>query len=207
MGTMGTPVTTGTVRWLLADDVEAAAADLATSFLDDPMTTWLAGITDPDTRHRALIDGFFRPALQVGRRKGQSYRGPDGASIWAPPDVDILPEADLPEFIGPLAATFGGEAVERISALGELVTDRHPHDRGPHAYLFILGVAGPGGGRGSALLAPVLARCDSDRVGAYLESSNARNVAFYERNGFRVEWEARPTEDGPVMRGMWRDPR
>lgn len=197
----------GDVRWLLADDVEVAAADLATSFLDDPMTTWLADVADPGIRHGALIDGFFRPALQIGRRKGHSYRGPDGASIWAPPDVDILPEADLPELIGPYVEAFGPAALDRLAALGALVGDRHPHDRGPHAYLFILGVAQPGGGRGSALLAPVLARCDADRVGAYLESSNARNVPFYERNGFEVQWEARPTEDGPMMRGMWRDPR
>ncbi len=197
----------GDVRWLLADDVEEAAADLATSFIDDPMTTWLADVEEATTRHRALIDGFFRPALQVGRRKGQSYRGPDGASIWAPPDVEILPEADLPELIGPYVEALGPAALDRLSALGALVAERHPHDRGPHAYLFILGVAAPGGGRGSALLAPVLARCDADGVGAYLESSNARNVGFYERNGFQVQWEARPSEDGPMMRGMWRDPR
>ena len=91
----------GDVRWLLAGDVEAAAADLATSFIDDPMTTWLADVADPGARHQALIDGFFRPALQIGRRKGHSYRGSDGASIWAPPEVEVLPEVDLPELIGP----------------------------------------------------------------------------------------------------------
>ena len=197
----------GEVRWVLAHDVEAAAADLATSFLDDPMTSWLADIADPDVRRTALVDGFFRPALQIGRRKGHSYRGPDGAAIWAPPDVEILPEADLPELIGPFVEAFGEPALDRLSALGALVGEHHPHDRGPHAYLFILGVARPGGGRGSALLTPVLDRCDDDGVGAYLESSSGRNVSFYERQGFAVLWEARPTEDGPMMRGMWRDPR
>lgn len=196
----------GAVRWLVGDDVEATAADLATAFLDDPMTSWLAGIADPAARHAALIDGFFRPALLVGRRKGHTYRGADGASIWAPPDVEMLPEADLPEFIGPFVAALGPEALDRLAALGAMVADRHPHD-GPHAYLFILGVAAPGGGRGGALLAPVLERCDADGCGAYLESSNQRNVSFYERHGFQVRWEARPTEDGPLLQGMWRDPR
>jgi hypothetical protein len=44
-------------------------------------------------------------------------------------------------------------------------------------------------------------------LGAYLESSSARNVPFYERLGFEVRWEERPAADGPTMRSMWRELR
>ena len=60
---------------------------------------------------------------------------------------------------------------------------------------------------GARLLAPVLARCDRDGLPAYLESSNPRNLPFYERHGF-VRRTAVPLPSGcPLVTPMWRDPR
>ncbi len=53
---------------------------------------------------------------------------------------------------------------------------------------------------------PMLQRCDDEGVGAYLESSKERNVAFYGRHGFRVTRELRFPR-GPRLWLMWRDPR
>jgi GNAT superfamily N-acetyltransferase len=39
---------------------------------------------------------------------------------------------------------------------------------------------------GDKLMAHALARCDSDRLPAYLESSNPRNLSFYQRHGFEI---------------------
>ena len=39
-------------------------------------------------------------------------------------------------------------------------------------------------GLGARLLWPVLERCDHERLPAYLESTNPRNVPFYESLGF-----------------------
>ena len=63
-----------------------------------------------------------------------------------------------------------------------------------------------GRGLGTALLQPVLERCDRDKVPAYLEATTPRNLACYQRNGFEVTQEfALP--DGPPMWPMWRTPR
>jgi ribosomal protein S18 acetylase RimI-like enzyme len=62
------------------------------------------------------------------------------------------------------------------------------------------------GGVGARLVAPLLERLDADGIGAYLESSNPRNLSFYERLGFTELWTDTPA-GGPPMTGMWRDPR
>ena len=63
-----------------------------------------------------------------------------------------------------------------------------------------------GKGFGNALMRSRLDRCDAEHAPAYLESSNVRNVPFYERHGFEVTAEVQ-LPDGPIMRPMWRAPR
>lgn len=210
-----------TARLALAADLPDLEHTLARAFLDDPMTSWVVGEADPERRLAATAAGFFRPALQAGLRRGHTYlvpaaagaagaaaagaTGAAGAAIWSPPDVAILDDTDAAAFGAALHEQAGDEAVARIMALGALVDAHHPHDR-PHFYLFVIGAATHGLGVGQQLLQPVLDRCDADGLPACLESSNGRNVSFYERHGFTVQWEARPADDGPVMRGMWREP-
>ena len=52
--------------------------------------------------------------------------------------------------------------------------------------------SGPDQGRGvgGKLLQPVLQRADASRTACYLETEAERNLAFYERHGFRVVAEA-----------------
>jgi ribosomal protein S18 acetylase RimI-like enzyme len=73
-----------------------------------------------------------------------------------------------------------------IFAVLEQMAHFHPGE--PHWYLPLIGVD-PGvqsRGLGSALLRHVLARCDRERVPAYLESTNPRNSSLYERFGFQA---------------------
>lgn len=97
---------------------------------------------------------------------------------------------------------------ERAELVGRLTGELHPHDRA-HAYLLMIGVTPErqGEGLGTALMAPVLERCDREGVPAYLEASSARSRALYERLGFVFMGTAVQLPDGPQMWPMWREPR
>lgn len=203
------------VRLALPTDVESGGRMLARAFNDDPMVTWMLHGTahhqhhPNDTDGRSLA-GFFRPSLEIGRGRGHTYVTEfdghlHGVAVWAPPDATVFDERTGALLGAAMMEHLGPSPVERISTLGALCRERRPNGV-PHFYLFLVGVDPRGAGWGAPLLAPVLDRCDLDGLGAYLESSNARNHAFYRRLGFDIVWQARPADDGPLMTGMWRDP-
>ncbi|MGH2969837.1 MAG: GNAT family N-acetyltransferase, partial [Solirubrobacteraceae bacterium] len=75
-----------------------------------------------------------------------------------------------------------------------------------HWYLDYIAVepAGQGRGIGSALLRPMLERCDAERMPAYLNASTARSRDLYARHGFEVRSEFRLPFGGPPLWRMWR---
>src|SRR5581483_7264621 len=120
-----------------------------------------------------------------------------------PPEVELFegpPTADLLAFF---IDVIGERAAFVSDGLDQLRT-RHPAE--PHFYLSLLAThpADQGKGLGVAMVAPVLERCDATGTVAFLESSNIRNVPFYERLGFRVVDEV-TMPDGPVIRPMRRE--
>ena len=198
-------------RIVTGADLPGVGDVLTRAFGDDPLVRWLFRTSADDPAGSVTGPGFFAPAVAAGRRRGHTYvaDGPDGiaaAAVWGPPDVPVLDERDG-EILAAAIGTHGGDgALARFAELVELGRARHPDDR-PHFYLFLLGAALPGRGAGAVALRPVLERCDADGLGAYLESSNPRNVGFYERLGFEVTWEEAPAPGAPTIRGMWRAPR
>jgi GNAT superfamily N-acetyltransferase len=82
------------------------------------------------------------------------------------------------------------------------------HPREPHWYLSVVGTdpAEQGKGVGTALISPMLDRCDEAGLGAYLESSKPENVPYYQRFGFAVTGQI-DLPDGPPLWPMWRAPR
>ena len=85
-----------------------------------------------------------------------------------------------------------------IANLAEQMGGYHPEE--PHWYLAALGVdiKAQGKGMGSILMKHALARVDRERKPAYLESSNPRNIPFYQRHGFEVTGDAQAGACPPV---------
>jgi ribosomal protein S18 acetylase RimI-like enzyme len=193
------------VRHAVNADLDHLEVALADAFSDDPMMHWI--YPDPDTS-AAYTRQFMRVTLDVGFPHGHVYTtGPNAAAaIWSPPDVEIFDDAALTTFFTLLGEQLGPRA-EEVAAGLMAISECHPHDE-PHFYLFVLGTSSQrqSAGLGSNLMREVLDRCDRQGLGAYLESSNIRNVPFYERHGFRVLTEVHAGEDF-VARPMWRDPR
>ena len=79
-----------------------------------------------------------------------------------------------------------GEANDRFRAAEDTMRAHRPAD--VHFYLQGLGVDPPrqGEGLGSAVIGPVLRRCDEESLPAYLERTKERNVGFYGRHAFAV---------------------
>ena len=101
--------------------------------------------------------------------------------------------------------TAGGPDAPRFLEVNKLFDDHHPH--GSYWYLQFLGVAPgwQGRGIGSALMGPVLERCDREGVRAYLDATSERNKRLYERHGFVAQDQFAPP-GGPPIWPMWRQP-
>jgi GNAT superfamily N-acetyltransferase len=187
-------------------DMTPIAGALARAFHDDPVMTWLFGDRE-GLRLRRLTRFMGAEARRHHRHGGTvlTADGHPGAALWDPPGRW---RTTWPEVLrlAPMMVTAVGPRIPRaLRGLG--VMDKS-HPREPHWYLAVLGTDPPQQGRGvgAALMAPVLDRCDTEGLGAFLESSKAANVPYYERFGFRATGQI-DLPDGPPLWPMWRDPR
>jgi ribosomal protein S18 acetylase RimI-like enzyme len=187
-------------------DVPRVAQSLAQAFEDDPVMNWV--LRDDSSRLGQLERGFSFYLHRIWLRHEQCYATEElfGAALWLPPGKWQVPPMQqlrlLPGLLG-----VAGRALPRFLRVFHLIEKHHPEEP-EHYYLAVLGVAPElqGRGFGTALMRPVLERCDHDGVPAYLEATSARSRALYERNGFEVVEELR-LPDGPPLWPMWREPR
>jgi ribosomal protein S18 acetylase RimI-like enzyme len=186
-------------------DVEPMAAQMAKTFWDDPVSMHLMR---NQRRREAGLRAYFRTQLKADYLPfGGCYvaEGYAGSAIWAPAGKPL--QTGLSGILTMLPVLpYVASNLRNTLRLLELVDRLHPHE--PHWYLASLGTAvdRQGQGVGSALMRPVLAHCDAEGLGAYLESSKERNVPFYRRHGFEVRQEVTLPGDGPPIWTMWRDP-
>ncbi|MFD9464661.1 GNAT family N-acetyltransferase [Streptomyces sp. NPDC060027] len=192
-------------------DRELVVRLLDKAFQDDPVSNWV--FPDPAHRratHPRLMAAFTDAVLAEGRVD----LAEDGSAcaLWLSlPDGEHgdATESDGEDEDGPaqLRAAVDPDN-ERVELIGRLTADVHPVGRA-HAYLWMIGVAPErqGEGLGSALIESVLERCDREGLAAYLEASNDRSRALYERLGFVLTGRPLDLPDGPRMWPMWRDPR
>jgi ribosomal protein S18 acetylase RimI-like enzyme len=194
------------IRNVAHDDVPTLAKALARAFEDDPVMSWV--FADPSGRPRRLERGFTLFLRKIWLPRGECYTMDRvfGGALWLPPNRWHLGAGAqlrlLPRMIG-----MAGRDLVRLASVLQMIERKHP-SKPPHYYLAVLGVEPElqGRGFGSALMQPVLERCDRDRIPAYLESSKRRNVVLYERHGFKVTEQVRAPRGGPPMWLMWREP-
>lgn len=182
---------------------------LARAFHDDPVITWMQ--PDPE-RRTAALPGLFGALARHHFLPGRGVEvatnddGIGGVALWDPPGRwQQSPREQIAMLPAVLRAVRGRLAVTRI--VTDLMKENHPEE--PHWYLAVLG-SDPsvrGTGFGWALLQSRLDRCDAECAPAYLESSNAVNVPYYERFGFEVTGEIVVPDGGPTLWPMWRRPR
>jgi GNAT superfamily N-acetyltransferase len=182
---------------------------MARAFADDPVMTWIF----PDDRMRLRrLPPFFTVSMRGSalRHDGTEVLVADGAiagcATWMPPGSWV------PSLWHQLLA-LPGYARSLGSRLGVASTTYNAlltvHPRPPHWYLAGIGTEPrlQGTGIGTALMRSHLARCDATGMPAYLESSKASNVPFYEHHGFTVSRELTIPGGGPTLWLMWRDPQ
>jgi GNAT superfamily N-acetyltransferase len=190
-----------TVQKARSADVDKLATTLTHAFDDDPLTMWLF---PRDEARRRRLPRFFRSLLRASLPFGEVYTADDArcAAIWNPPGTFPLgwrTDAKL----GLITTSLVGLRITTCAQGLLYFASHHPKER--HWYLQMLGTdpEHQGQGLGSAIMAPVLDRCDRDGERIYLESSKKRNIPFYERHGFVVTDEIQ-VPHGPVVWAMWR---
>ena len=187
-------------------DLPAVTTALTRAFLDDPVQRWaFDGAADFGAAAEAFMAFFVERYFRLGHMYVAG--SVSGATLWAPPDRHALSSEDLCPLLELMRGHVGDEAEPRLTELGrsfEFLPEV------PHFYLGIAGVdpAAQGRGLGGTLVAPGLRACDDGGFVAHLESSNPRNISFYERLGFEVVAQFTLGDaNGPVMTPMTRQPR
>jgi GNAT superfamily N-acetyltransferase len=194
------------VRLATPADVDSLSLALARAFADDPIFQYLfQGMSNVQDRAQR----FFRMLAPLHLGHGTLFVPQGdvvGASLWDPPGQWRIPVAtQLRMAPSLLVKVFGARSLSHLRDYAK-VEKLHAQRTEPHYYLAVLGTEPDqqGKGIGSALMQPILDRCDQEGVGAYLESSKEKNIPFYARHGFEVVSEHVFHQGGPSLWPMWR---
>ncbi|MCG3148893.1 MAG: hypothetical protein PCFJNLEI_02342 [Verrucomicrobiae bacterium] len=165
---------------LVETNEQVAIQTLTAAFAHDPAVRWMY---PNDAQYRAHFPEFVRlfagGAFTWGTADTIAEGG--GVALWLPPGVQPAEEPLVAHLLASVAESRQAALLELFAQMGAF----HPTES--HWYLPLIGVDPrlQGRGLGAALLAESLRRCDHDGLPAYLEATNPRNMALYERHGFR----------------------
>jgi ribosomal protein S18 acetylase RimI-like enzyme len=188
-------------------DIPALRDTMVKAFQDDPFTNWLV---KQDEKRDKRFEAMFECTLGAfGLRYDHLYTNEErsGAAVWIPPgkiNADSFSNILLlPAWIKVVGLT----RIPQVLKATNYISGFHP---GPeYFYLMSLGTlpSMQGKGIGSALLKPVLDICDKDNIPACLETSDEKNIRFYQKHGFTVKQEIIIPYGGPITWIMTREPK
>jgi GNAT superfamily N-acetyltransferase len=199
-------IETTEVRRATPGERPALARVLTRAFADDPVTAWLfPDETDRIERLARFYDDLFLPRMALGRDEIYTDQDRRGVASWTPPGEGETGLIATLRLLPTMAALWGRWLPRAIRTLSYMES-RFPDE--PHWHLPFLGVIpeSQGHGIGSALMRPILDRCDRQGTPAYLEASTPRSRVLYLRHGFVVLDEMRLPGGGPPLWRMWREP-
>lgn len=194
------------IRRARPEDVPGIAEAMGAAFEDDPIASWFWN--KPKGRREYIAGWYALIAREHYLEHGEVFVAEEdgevaGCSMWSPPGGWRFPsrvEMRATRYVVPrlgLRVPIASIAMRRIER-------RHPDTA--HWYLSELGVRpqSQGRGLGSRLMFEMLARCDRERMPAYLESSTERSRVLYERHGFQTTEVITMPRGGPPLWLMWR---
>lgn len=188
-----------------ADDAAMIGA-LVRAYRDDPIMNW--AFRAGERRDQAWA-AYFQANLDVYRPYGTVFTTAErrACAMWAPPGKWRIGFGRKLRLLPKIAIMLGLARFRRGLSVMERMEREHPREQ--HWYLNLLGVDPDlqACGIGSALVAAGLARADEDGSGAYLETSNPRNLSLYRRHGFEVTNTFDFGPDTPTVWLMWRAAR
>lgn len=183
------------------DQKDKVLALLCLAFAADPFMRWLLPEAD---RFLSYYNRFTLAIAGQAFDHGSAFYTADwsAASLWRPPGVgadDDMVSALVREMVP-------NAMLKNMAMLAEETGKYVPAE--PHWYLADIGVdvTQQGRGLGALLMKDMLQRCDLDKLPAYLESSNPKNLSFYERHGFAALGEINVGNPQPIT-PMLRTPR
>ena len=178
---------------------------LTLAFADDLVR---GGWAFPDRDHasaqrRAYFGLFVKSAFRY--RSVRVTQRCEAVALWIPPGGADLTKEEERQHVSLVEELVRDHAGVLLKGT-ELFEASHPRER-PHFYLSLLGTHYDhrGKGLGMRLLRENLALIDAERMPAYLESTNPKNLFRYERLGFARIGAFTLPGGGPRVDTMWRE--
>lgn len=177
------------VRPLLSSELESAVRVLEHAFAADPALSYVL----PDEVDRERIGPHIaRAFLRYGMSHGTVWVTDDlqGVALRRPPgreEMSLL--GMLSSGIAWLPFRLGWRGTRRLLAAERETNQRHRRIvRGPHWYLWMIGVHPDhqGRGLGAALMARTFDEADAVGVPCYLETSDRRALSIHLHHGFDI---------------------
>jgi GNAT superfamily N-acetyltransferase len=193
---------TATVDVIPIADRDRALACLTLAFATDPIMRWAwPGAQRYSAYFPPTADAFGGGALDSGT--AYALEGYLGVALWKPPGAAGPDEERL---MALMAESIEDQVLADLGQVLDRMGEIHP--TADHWYLPLIGVdpIAQGRGLGSALLADMTAKCDSDGLPAYLEATSPRSRDLYARHGFDTV-EVIQAGASPPMWAMLREPR